>query len=160
MSFKAIEHADPRCQHHYVDRQSPVLQCGTSTRQRIIPTTEGLKRLSVSASGRFSREKSARLWLLVLLYGAENTMNTATLKTERQAAAEMEIDRSTLLDHRVAGLITPVYHKPNTVSLYDPLKLADELIERGRSDHVQDAARRWRERLKAERRTIAKENIR
>jgi hypothetical protein len=63
----------------------------------------------------------------------------------------MEIDRSTLLDHRVAGLITPVYHKPNTVSLYDPLKLADELIERGRSERVQNAARRWRDQLRKQR---------
>lgn len=62
----------------------------------------------------------------------------------------MGIDPSTLLDHRNAGAITPVFHKPNTVTLYDPFDLCDELIARGNSERVREAARRWKYEMEME----------
>lgn len=77
-------------------------------------------------------------------------MDTRTLKTQRQCAFAMNIDPSTLYDHRIAGAVTPAIHIESTVTLYDPFDLCEELIANGKSEQVREAARKWKYELEIE----------
>jgi hypothetical protein len=68
----------------------------------------------------------------------------------------MGLAANTIRDYRRVGLITPVFYKPDTITLYDAHTLCDELIAKGLSDRVRDAAKTWKATLKAEKKTAGK----